>query len=291
VPIPQAGVSRLFCSAPGRAEQLEEEPDMSLSLRSSMWFLAGSLALVSAGCNSVPGSWHRQAALRNRELYQQNVAANQAIATSEQQNADLRKRLEVANERLANLNNERTQLNQRYISLRDQLEKMQNPLSQSANQKFADLAKRFPGFNFDPETGVSKFSSDLLFDSGSSNIKPNGKQLLQEFAAIMNEGDAQRLNILVAGHTDDKPIKKSSTAQKHPTNWHLSTNRANEVLVSLQSSGVKPARMSSAGYGEHQPLVPNSSDKNRSLNRRVEIFVVAPEASIAGWDPKGTSTR
>jgi chemotaxis protein MotB len=260
---------------------------MSLSLRSFVWFLAGSLAIVSTGCNSVPGSWHRQAALRNRELYQQNAAANQAIATAEQQKADLQKRLEIANDRVANLNNER----QRLISLRDQLEKMQSPLSQSSSQKFADLARRFPGFNFDPETGVSKFSSDLLFDSGSANIKTNGKKLLTEFAAIMNEGDAQRLNILVAGHTDDKAIKKSSTAQKHPTNWHLSTNRANEVLVSLQKSGVKPARMSSSGYGEYQPLVPNSSDKNRSLNRRVEIFVVAPEASIAGWDPKDTTTR
>ncbi|MBI1312680.1 OmpA family protein [bacterium] len=271
---------------------------MSLSLRSSVWFLAGSLALVSTGCNSVPGSWHRQAALRNRELYQQtqslaqqNSAANQAIASAEQQKADLQKRLEIANERLANLNNERTQLNQRYISLRDQLEKMQNPLSPSATKKFGDLVGKYEGFNFDPETGVSKFSSDLLFDSGSANIKPNGQKLLSEFAAIMNDGDAQRLNILVAGHTDDKPIKKSSTAQKHPTNWHLSTNRANEVLVTLQKSGVKPARMSSAGYGEFQPLAPNSSDKNRALNRRVEIFVVAPEASIAGWDPKNTTTR
>ncbi len=264
---------------------------MSLSLRSSVWFLAGSLALMSAGCNSVPGSWHRQAALRNRELYQQSVAKDQTLAAELAEKQKLERALLAERERNANLAQERAQLNQRFISLRDQLSKMENPLSQSANQKFADLAKRFPGFNFDPETGVSKFSSDLLFDSGSSNIKPNGQKLLQEFAAIMNEGDAQRLNILVAGHTDDKPIKKSSTAQKHPTNWHLSTNRANEVLVSLQKSGVKPARMSSSGYGEYQPLVPNSSDKNRSLNRRVEIFVLAPEASIAGWDPKDTTTR
>jgi len=264
---------------------------MSLSLRSSVWFLAVSVAIASTGCNSVPGSWHRQAALRNRQLYQEKMAANQAAAAELAEKQKLERALLAERERNANLAQERAQLNQRFISLRDQLAKMENPLSQSANQKFADLARRFPGFNFDPETGVSKFSSDLLFDSGSANIKSNGRQLLQEFAAIMNEGDAQRLNILVAGHTDDKPIKKSSTAQKHPTNWHLSTNRANEVLVSLQKAGVKPARMSSSGYGEYQPLVPNSTDKNRSLNRRVEIFVLAPEASIAGWDPKDTTTR
>ena len=37
------------------------------------------------------------------------------------------------------------------------------------------------GGNIDPETGVSKFSSDLLFDSGSANVKSNGKQLLKDF--------------------------------------------------------------------------------------------------------------
>lgn len=264
---------------------------MSLSLRSFVWFLAGSLAIVSTGCNSVPGSWHRQAALRNRQLVNEKTAANQAAAAELAAKQKLERALLAERERNANLAQERAQLNQRFISLRDQLAQMENPLSQSANRKFAELVKKYPGFNFDPETGVSKFSSDLLFDSGSANIKSSGKQLLKEFAAIMNDGDAQRLNILVAGHTDDKPIKKQSTAQRHPTNWHLSSNRANEVLISLQKSGVKPARMSSSGYGEYQPLVPNSSDKNRSLNRRVEIFVVAPEASIAGWDPKDTTTR
>ncbi|MHC4878486.1 MAG: OmpA/MotB family protein [Planctomycetota bacterium] len=271
---------------------------MPLPLRSTLCFLAGSLTLLSTGCNSVPGSWHRQAALRNRELYQQtqalaqqNAAKDQATASVLAEKQKLERALLAERERRANLDRERAQLNERFISLRDQLARMENPLSQSANQKFADLAKRFPGFNFDPETGVSKFSSDLLFDSGSANIKSDGRQLLKEFAAIMNEGDAQRLNILVAGHTDDKPIRKASTAQHHATNWHLSTNRANEVLVSLQKAGVRPARMSSAGYGEFQPLVPNSSDRNRSQNRRVEIFVLAPEASIAGWDPKDTATR
>ncbi len=264
---------------------------MSLPLRSTLWFLAGSLTLLSTGCNSVPGSWHRQAALRNRELYQQTQSLAQQNAATAAEKEKFERALLAERERRMNLDKERAQLNERFISLRDQLARMENPLSQSANRKFADLAKRFPGFNFDPETGVSKFSSDLLFDSGSANIKSDGKQLLKEFAAIMNEGDAQRLNILVAGHTDDKAIKKASTARHHATNWHLSTNRANEVLVSLQKSGVRPARMSSSGYGEFQPLVPNSSEKNRSLNRRVEIFVLAPEASIAGWDPTDSVTR
>jgi chemotaxis protein MotB len=51
--------------------------------------------------------------------------------------------------------------------------------------------------------------------------------------------------------------------------------------------------MGAAGYADNQPVVPNTDEKARSQNRRVEIFVLAPEAAIAGWDPLGSdsSTR
>lgn len=266
---------------------------MPVSTRVWVCFLAGFFALGQSGCNMAPKSWHRQAALRNQELYkqgqtlqQQLAATNQTAAQKDAQNRDLKERLDLARKRLANLNDERTQLHSRYVNLQNQLKNLQNPLSDSATQRFRQLGEKYPGFNFDPETGVSKFSSDLLFDSGSANIKSSAQPLLKDFAKIMNEGAAGDLKILVAGHTDNKPIRKRATASKHPTNWHLSTNRANEVVVTLQKSGVKSARMSSAGYGEHQPLVPNSNDSNRGKNRRVEIFILAPDsAAVAGWDP------
>ena len=154
----------------------------------------------------------------------------------------------------------------RFVSLQDQLKNPQNPLPQSANQKFADLVKKYPGFNFDPDTGVSKFSSDVLFDSGSATIKSSATQLLRDFAKIMNEGEAKRLNILVVGHTDDKPISKASTRAQHPTNWHLSTNRANSVVVDLGKAGLGKERMGAAGYADRQrqldSIIPSRSDLN-----------------------------
>ena len=38
-----------------------------------------------------------------------------------------------------------------------------------------------------------------------------------------------------------------------------------------------------AGFGSHQPLAPNVSAADRRKNRRVEIFVMAPEVPIVGW--------
>ena len=46
--------------------------------------------------------------------------------------------------------------------------------------------------------------------------------------------------------------------------------------------------MGVAGYGPHQPRVPSKSDAARKQNRRVEIFVLAPGASMTGWDPTST---
>jgi len=265
---------------------------MSGASRLAVCFIAGAFAAAQSGCNMVPGTWLRQSQLTNRQLYGQTQATSQtlgAIASEKdqlaQQNAELRQRLDLANQRLENLDSERSQLHARYTSLMDKARSQDNPLPPSATQKFKDLASRYPGFNFDPETGVSKFQSDILFESGSSRIKSSAQPLLQEFAKIMSEGDANRLNILVTGHTDDKRIAKPATAKEHPTNWHLSTNRANEVLVSLEKFGVKGNRMGSSGYGPYQPVAPNTNDTNRAKNRRVEIFVLAPEASIAGWDP------
>ncbi|MEC9008963.1 MAG: OmpA family protein, partial [Planctomycetota bacterium] len=116
--------------------------------------------------------------------------------------------------------------------------------------------------------------------------KKTAPEILGEFARIMNQGDAKHLNILVVGHTDDRRIARANTRSKHATNWHLSTNRANAVLMSLQKLGVESSRLGVAGYGPNQPLVPNSDDTARQKNRRVEIFVLHSDAVVARWSPE-----
>ena len=160
-----------------------------------------------------------------------------------------------------------------------------NPLSDSATRRLEELRRKYPQFEFDPATGVSKFDSDLLFALGSDDIRPDAVKVLHEFAHIMNQPDAQHLRVLVVGHTDDKPISKSGTKAHHPTNWHLSTNRANSVVLALKHHGVSEKRMEAAGCSMFQPVASNSDDRSRAKNRRVEIFVLAPDAAIAGWDP------
>lgn len=269
---------------------------MSRRLCKGPIWVAFAICGVLPACHCGPNTYLTQAQMRTQQMYLQNrqLAAQRdgysmslnALADEktrlDQQNQALKANLDLANQRLANLASSNEQLEQKYknilASSRD------NPLSNDQIKKFEGLRQKYPEFEFDPETGVSKFNSDLLFASGSDAVTPKYQQLLKEFAQIINAPDAQHLKILVVGHTDDKPISKQPTANRHPTNWHLSTNRADAVVLTLKKAGVSESRMGAAGYSMYQPVTANANDAARQMNRRVEIFVLAPDASIAGID-------
>ena len=86
------------------------------------------------------------------------------------------------------------------------------------------------------------------------------------------------LPCLVGGEHDARRIAVANLRSKHATGWHLSTNRANAVLVSLETLGIDQSRLGAAGYGANQPLVANSNDTSRQKNRRVETFVLPVDA-------------
>ncbi|MEC9010561.1 MAG: OmpA family protein [Planctomycetota bacterium] len=249
---------------------------MSVTVRQSIPVLLALTLTLGIGCNMVPQQTLRQSQVRAVQLAGQNRQLSQ-------DNMALKSNLDVSNQRLANLNNERTLLQQRYVNLL----KQQSPLSPEATRQLEALKKKYPLFQFDPKNGVSRIGVDILFNSGSDVVnKKTAPEILGEFARIMNQGDAKHLNILVVGHTDDRRIARANTRSKHATNWHLSTNRANAVLMSLQKLGVESSRLGVAGYGPNQPLVPNSDDTARQKNRRVEIFVLHSDAVVARWSPE-----
>ena len=258
---------------------------MPVSARTFGLCVISLVALSQTACNLVPQYALRDSQLRAYQLNQQNRALAVERNRLAQRNGSLQAQLSTADQRLANLKSERSKLQQRYAGLLDRAGKTPSPLSRDASRRFEELAKKYPQFEFDPQTGVSKFHSDILFNSGSAEIKRSAIPLLRDFAKILNQGDAKRLNILVVGHTDDRRIAHSSTRRKHPTNWHLSTDRADSVVLALAKVGIGERRMGAAGYSKYQPIVPNKDKKSRQKNRRVEIFVLAPDAAVAGWDP------
>jgi len=113
------------------------------------------------------------------------------------------------------------------------------------------------------------------FAVGSADLSPDAQSLLKEVGSILAGIGNQ---VLVEGHTDDVPIHTSRFA----SNWELSTTRATNVIsFLLEHAGVASQRVSAAGYAEHRPKAPNTSDANRTRNRRVDLIVLNPTQEAA----------
>ena len=105
------------------------------------------------------------------------------------------------------------------------------------------------------------------FAVGSADLSPDAQLLLKEIGEVLRGVGNP---ILVEGHTDDVPIHTTRFA----SNWELSTTRATNVIAFLlDRAGIPSQRVSAAGYAEHHPKVPNTSDGNRTRNRRVDLIV------------------
>jgi chemotaxis protein MotB len=149
--------------------------------------------------------------------------------------------------------------------------------------QLADLARRYPVLQYDPATGISKFDTDLLFDSGDDRIRAGAEPILAEFAQVFSSPEASQLKIMVVGHADSQGIKGRELRERYPSNWHLSAGRALVVADQLRKSGIPETRMGVAGFGQYQPVASNDSEDTRLRNRRVEIYVLGPETPVVGW--------
>jgi chemotaxis protein MotB len=113
---------------------------------------------------------------------------------------------------------------------------------------------------------VMRLTDRALFEVGVAAISPQALPLLKKVGETISRTDFE---VRIEGHSDDLPIK---TAQ-FPSNWELSTARAVNVLrYFIETGTISSQRLSAAGFGEFQPLVPNDSIEHRAQNRRVEII-------------------
>ena len=128
-------------------------------------------------------------------------------------------------------------------------------------------------------------SGKLLFELNSDQLEPEGRQLLKSLVLPLRSYLKSRDEILmVSGFTDDRSMREGK--RKFEDNWELSAQRALTVTRALIDEGMPPAMLFAAAFGQQQPLTPNSDEKARAQNRRVEIAPV-PRASNAAQATAG----
>jgi outer membrane protein OmpA-like peptidoglycan-associated protein len=103
--------------------------------------------------------------------------------------------------------------------------------------------------------------NNIFFESAKWDLKPESTTELDKLVALLKANPT--LPIEISGHTDD--------VGKESDNLILSQKRAKSVLDYLVLKGVNPLKIKSEGYGKTRPFLPNNSDENRKLNRRIEV--------------------
>lgn len=125
-----------------------------------------------------------------------------------------------------------------------------------------------------------RFSGEVLFDSGKTELKPQGKALLLEVA---KELKSKGFFVQVDGHTDSDPIKRSLGKFPTGSNFELGAERALTVLLLLQKEGgIDAGKLHMTSWGEHQP----AENGNKRKNRRVEIRFTANDPYVTAADGK-----
>lgn len=117
---------------------------------------------------------------------------------------------------------------------------------------------------------ITKLKSDILFDSGKSDLKPAAKTSINELAAIMKKYPENVLTI--RGYTDDTGTDKVNTP--------LSQARAKAVSEQLISQGIPAPTVTSLGMGPANPIDDAKTKEARAKNRRVEIEVTVDQTKV-----------
>jgi len=196
--------------------------------------------------------------LEKQSLDQERLDLIAEIETERAGNASMRKALDDEREARTTQQAEIQQLSGTYQNLVEQLESE----VRAGDVEIEELRGRLQVRALD----------QILFDSGSVEIKPRGRDVLAKIATqLAKVSDRQ---VRVEGHTDDRPI----ATPRFPSNWELSVGRAATVARFLAEQGVSSQRLEAAGFGEYRPIASNDAPEGRARNRRIEI-VLAPLAA------------
>ena len=136
---------------------------------------------------------------------------------------------------------------------------------------------------------IVSLPQDYLFRSGDAVLKKGAfKALSPLFKKILEIPEHKSDLLIVEGHTDNVPMR----SKKFPSNWELSSARANTIATMLINRLKYPEKsISIVGFADTRPKVSYKDQSGtplkgselkdaRRANRRVEIVLTTPPKSL-----------
>lgn len=154
-------------------------------------------------------------------------------------------------------------------------------LSEIKSKNLASLEANLSGFaksnnldgkiqiRSDADSITISLADNLLFDSGSADLRPGSQDVLAQVAeALRGLPNVMRIE----GHTDNVPVNSPDFA----SNWELSAARASRVLRFMREQGGLTNELFLAGFADTHPIAENTTPEGRALNRRADIVILYP---------------
>jgi chemotaxis protein MotB len=209
-----------------------------------------------------------QAKKHNAELESQLAALNTAAADKDKLAADLA----AAQQRMTDLEKQVAERDRELSGIRGDLSAEMAKLKEAQRGVIRALRPQIEKGNImvdlNNERLLINLASGYLFGSGEDQLKPAGADALRQVGAILK--DFPEYKVSVDGHTDNRPIR-SELKKKFPSNKELSEARAANAALALGEGGL--SAVTTHGYADTRPVMPNTTDAGRAKNRRVEIRV------------------
>ncbi len=255
-------------------------------MRRAVMIATGALMLAGIGC--VQQDKYDNTVLSARSLKEQLVVTERERDTARANLDNVRGQLSEAKAMNVQLQDQVVVVNAdfedqvaKYDELLRRVSQLEfGPLPVELEMALDHLAAAYPELlSFDAAHGLLRFSSDFTFDLGSAEVRSDAEATIVTLADILNSDEASTFELRLIGHTDNVPVERPSTMQRHPTNVHLSVHRAISVRDLLVAAGVDAVRIQVAGSGEFRPIVPNGK-KGAAENRRVELVMVPKRPPI-----------
>lgn len=154
-------------------------------------------------------------------------------------------------------------LEERLQILEQQLTASATPGTNNGVQPTSPPPQTAPARTQNSDSLVVTFPSDVLFDVGSTILRPGASVILDTIVADLKNYNGSAVRVL--GHTDNQGNSQQ--------NLDLSFERAEAVMNYLSDAVGTGYHWVAIGYGSNRPTVENNSAQNRQLNRRIEVAI------------------